>query len=189
MQELNEIIAQCKKQDTRAEYALYQKCFTLLMPICYRYSANRDDALDLLNKGFLKILNNISKYDEQQAFGKWAKSILINSIIDEFRMNKKYRENQQVTDFSTFSSNEHPFDINKAEQKLSAEEVLTQIGKLPKMSKEVLNLYVFEGLSHKEISLSLNISEGTSRWHLSNARTLLKEKLSTILSSLKMLVL
>ncbi len=189
MQELETIIAQCKKQDTKAEYALYKKCFTMLMPICYRYSSNRDDALDLLNKGFLKILNNINKYNEALDFNKWAKSILINAIIDEFRMNKKYREHQEITDFSSFNGNIDSFDINKAEQKLNAQEVLVQIGKLPKMSKEVLNLFVFEGLNHKEIAEALQINEGTSRWHLSNARALLKGKLSNMLSSLKMLVL
>ncbi len=189
MKDLQEIIAKCKKQDTRAEYALYKLCFTMLMPICYRYSASRDDALDLLNKGFYKILKNITKYKEELEFSKWAKTILINSIIDEFRMAKKYKESQQVTDFTVFNNIDHPFDINKAEQKLSAEEVISQIGKLPNMSKEVMNLYVFEGLSHREISVSLNISEGTSRWHLSNARSILKEKLGNVLSSLKMLIL
>ncbi len=178
------IIEACLKQDTRAEYALYNACFQTLMSICYRYTRNEDDAADLVNKCFLKVLKNLSKYDEKQPFNKWIVTIMINTIIDEFRSNKTYKTMMQHIDIYP---TELPTSVslNFAESKLNAEDIHRCINKLPDASKMVLNLFVFEGLSHKEIAQSLSISEGTSKWHLSNARGLLKKILKDAMSSIK----
>ena len=47
--------------------------------------------------------------------------------------------------------------------------------KLPDMSRKVFNLYAVDGYSHKEIAELFNISVGTSKWHVSNARSELKK--------------
>lgn len=183
-----DIIKACLNKDTRAEYALYNACFQTLMSVCYRYTRNEDDAADLVNRCFLKILNNLGKYDFKQPFNKWMVTIMIHTIIDEFRSNKTYKTLMTHTDiFPT----ELPgsVSINSGESKLNAEDIHRCIAKLPDASKMVLNLYVFEGLSHKEIASALEISEGTSKWHLSNARTLLKKLLKDAMSSLKIFAL
>jgi RNA polymerase sigma-70 factor (ECF subfamily) len=83
----------------------------------------------------------------------------------------------------------HPVDINTAEQKISIDEIINEIRKLPDTEMKVFNMIIFDGLTHKDVSKKLNIPEGTSRWHLANARTFLKKRLSTLLFSIKMLVL
>jgi RNA polymerase sigma factor (sigma-70 family) len=183
------LIRACLKQDTRAEYALYKACFQPLMAICYRYTKNKDDALDLLNKGFLKIIMNLNQYDTTKAFDKWAKSILINAIIDEFRKNRKDKELMKPFDMNELSISMHPVDINNAEANLTAEEVHSYIAKIPETSRMVLNMYSFEGMSHKEIAEQLNISEGTSKWHLSNARSMLKQFISKAMLAIRSYVL
>src|SRR5688572_1334106 len=95
-----ELINRCIKRDAKAEYALYKECYPMLMPICSRYGRQEDDAVDLLNRGFYKILSNLGAYDQDKPFDKWAKSILINTIIDEFRANKNEREHFVKTDMS-----------------------------------------------------------------------------------------
>jgi RNA polymerase sigma factor (sigma-70 family) len=182
------IIKACLKQDTRAEYALYSACFQPLMSVCYRYTRSEDDAADLLNKGFLKILMNLEKYDPKQPFKKWIVSIMINTIIDEFRSNKTYKTLIQHTDIYP---TEHPssVDLNDAEAKLNTEDIHKCINKLPDASRMVLNMYVFEGMTHKEIAQALTISEGTSKWHLSNARNLLKQIMRGAMATLKVCAL
>lgn len=182
------IIKACLKRDTRAENALYSACFQTLMSICYRYTRSEDDAADLLNKGFLKILTHLDKYDTNQPFKKWMVSVMINTIIDEFRSNKTYKTLMQHTDIypvETMSS----IDLNGAEAKLNAEDIHRCINKLPDASKMVLNMFVFEGMSHKEIAKALTISEGTSKWHLSNARNLLKQIMKSAMASIKVYAL
>ncbi|TAE86261.1 MAG: RNA polymerase sigma factor [Bacteroidetes bacterium] len=168
------IIEGCIKQDRKAEYALYKYCFALLMPICYRYQKSKDDAGDLLNKGFLKIILNLKQYKQDQPFEHWIKRIMVNAIIDEFRTNKPYKQTMSQTDMSELHQQYHPVDTNEAEGHLHAEELHRYISHLPQASKMVLNLFVFEGYSHKEIAKQLGITEGTSKWHLANARQLLK---------------
>jgi RNA polymerase sigma factor (sigma-70 family) len=184
----NTLIRACLKQDTRAEYALYNECFQTLMSVCYRYTRNEDDAADLVNKGFLKILTNLSKYDETKPFNKWAVSVMINTVIDEFRSNKTYKTLMQHTDIypvEAFNS----LSINEAEVRFNTDDIMKCINKLPDASKMVLNLYVFEGLTHKEIGKELSISEGTSKWHLSNARNLLKQIMNKSMNTIKTIAL
>jgi len=189
MQEIdNNIIKGCIQKDTKAEYAMYKICFQPMMSICYRYTRNEDDAADLVNKGFLKILNNIGKYDIKLPFNKWMATILMNTIIDEFRSNKTYKTLMQHTDLYPVE-NSSSVDLNDAEYKLNSADIHKCINKLPDASKMVLNLYVFEGLTHKEIGKELAISEGTSKWHLSNARNLLKEIMRKAMRSAKVYIL
>jgi RNA polymerase sigma factor (sigma-70 family) len=183
------IISACINRDTRAEYTLYRECYSSLMGICRRYVHNDDDAAELLNQGFLKILNNLKAYDETKPFDKWAKSILINTIIDDFRKNKKYKTTYTVSDELEASTSLHPVDVNTAESKISVNEMLTQIRRLPDGCREVFNLYVFEDMSHKQISETLSIPEGTSRWLLNNARVKLRKSFASFISTVKAMVL
>lgn len=183
------IIKACIKQDTKASYALYRYCFALLMPVCYRYTRNEEDAADLLNKGFLKIHTNLARYSEDRLFDAWARKIMMNTIIDEYRNNKTYKETMMNVDMSDLGQQYHPVDWNEAEARINNKELKKYIDKLPEASKVVLNLFVFDGLSHKEIASQLSISEGTSKWHLNHARVLLKKMMSGVLSTLKMYVL
>jgi RNA polymerase sigma-70 factor (ECF subfamily) len=50
---------------------------------------------------------------------------------------------------------------------------------LPFATQTVFNLSVLDGFTHKEISEQLNISEGTSRWHLTEAKKKLRVLLET----------
>ena len=182
------LISKCKNKDIRAEYELYKECFALLMGICSRYTVNKDDAVDLLNRAYLKILNNLEKFDESKSFEKWAKSIMVNTVIDEFRKAKNYKELFVQGDMDDLPTYKHPYDLNDAEERLDAKDIMKEIKRLPDGCKEVFNLYVFEGLSHQEISKSLNIAESTSRWHLAKARTMLKERFGKLISSLNIKV-
>jgi DNA-directed RNA polymerase specialized sigma24 family protein len=56
---------------------------------------------------------------------------------------------------------------------------------LPASTRAVFNMYVMEGYSHKEIGKILSISEGTSKWHLSEGRRVLKERIERLQLHLK----
>jgi len=189
MKDLKLLISKCINKDKRAEYELYRECFALLMGICSRYTVNNDDAIDLLNRSFLKIITSLSSYDENRSFEKWAKTILVNTVIDEFRKGKNYRNLFVESDIDEIPLSKQPFDFNTAEDKLNAKDILKEIQKLPEGCREVLNLFVFEGLSHQEISVSLNIAQSTSRWQLAKARAILKTRFDKLLTTKKVEVL
>lgn len=174
MQVNPDLLARCRKNDRKAHNELYRHCFGFLMAICLRYSSNRDDAEALLNQAFLKIITNLDKFRDDVPFGSWISRITVNTIIDEFRRDKKRRENLTSVDFQEVRTG-HPVDFNEAAQLLDAEELEKMIQQLPDMSRKVFNLYAIEGYSHKEIGDMLAISDGTSKWHVSFARKSLQE--------------
>ena len=180
MPELNELIYKCLQKDKRSEYQLYRTCFSMLMRICIRYTKNEDDAAAQLNAGFYKILTNLSSYDSTRSFDTWAKSIMINTIIDEFKMNKRFNQTMKPVDFIEFDTSMHPKNMNEAEQNLNFNELLKIIQKLPEPEQTIFNLFVFDGFSHKEISKTIGVPESTSRWHLANARKFLQTKINAL---------
>jgi len=183
--ELQQLIGLCLKQDRKAESALYKYCFTKLMPVCHKYYKSKDDSVEQLNKSYLKILNNLSKYDDSKSFDAWIKTIAVNTIIDEFRVNNKRNALFIDKDYEEAALNYYSFNLNEAEAKLTADDIQVQIQKLPESSKMVFNLFTVDGYSHKEIGEMLGINEGTSKWHLNNARKILKKKLIDMFPQLK----
>lgn len=168
------LLASCRKNDRKAHNELYRHCFGFIMAICLRYSSNREDAEALLNVAFLKIITHLNKYNEDVPFGSWVSRITVNTIIDEFRRDKKRREHMSSVDFQE-AQYSHPVDFNEAAQELDAQELEKMIQRLPDMSRKVFNLYAIEGYTHKEIGEMLAISDGTSKWHVSFARKSLQE--------------
>ena len=178
---MKRLLQDCKNGDRKAQYQLYRHCFALLMGVCYRYKNQEEDAAALMNAGFLKILTNLDKYKPEIPFEAWAKRIMINTIIDEFRKNRKVRELIEYKDFSETDDFEAFIDFNKAAEAFDAEELENLIKKLPPVSQKVFNLYAIDGYKHQEISELLDISEGTSKWHLSFARKKLQEMLGDLM--------
>lgn len=175
-----EIIRLCIKDDRKAINLLYEYGFRMLMPICFRYNHNEEDARASYNLGFIKILKGLEKLDENANFNAWAKRLMVNALIDEYRKNKKYNtqiqksDNERELDFYSTGSN------NAAESNLGCENIMMLVGELPVTTGHVFNLYVIDGYSHKEIGDQLEMSEGTSKWHLSTARKMLREKLDRL---------
>ena len=109
------------------------------------------------------------------------------NIIDDFRKNKKHGV-LNYKEFQDFESYTDLIDYNQADTDINTEYIYRFINKLPHTSKQVFNLYVVEGYSHKEIAKSLDIAEGTSKWHLSYARKFLQEAILAGTTKTKVLI-
>jgi RNA polymerase sigma factor (sigma-70 family) len=169
------LIELCIKHDRKAEYELYKQSYSFLMSICMRYAKNKDAASEVLNMGYLKILNNLSLYKPEVSFKAWISRIMVNTLIDEYRKNK--REREKVSYVEEYFDNVNFSDVNEAIGRINYNELLEYINNLPEATKKVFNLFVIDGFSHKEIADLLGISEGTSKWHLNAARQKLKEQI------------
>ncbi len=175
-----EIIEGCLRNERRSQNELYKQSYSMLMGICLRYEKNKEDAEVLLNSSFFKILTKIDKYQRDIPFEAWAKRVTINTIIDEFR--KRKNDKHQFVETFDHSMPIESMDFNEADQRFDAEDLENMIRNLPPMSQKVFNLYIVDGYNHKEIGEMLNISEGTSKWHLSSARKTMKEMLKKVMN-------
>lgn len=183
-----QLLNDCQQGDQKAQYKLYRLCFPMLMSVCMRYKKQEADAVAVLNVGFLKILNGLATYKSTVPFEAWIRRIMINTIIDEFRKDRKVKELIEYKDFSD-QSTEYigQLDFNKADQLFDAEQLEALIHQLPPVSQKVFNLFAIDGYSHMEIGEMLGISNGTSKWHISFARKKLKEMMQELLNKSKVI--
>ena len=187
MQIPRDIIQGCKARDRRSQHRLYELCFSLLMGVCRRYYYNDDEVRGVLNLGFLKIVTQLDKWSDHIPFEAWARRVMINTIIDEFRKNKKEKTLMSYQDHTDEQNiNSGGVDYNQADLVFDAGDLEAMISRLPAMGQKVFNLFAIDGFSHKEIAAMLNISEGTSKFHLSSARSKLKQMLTMGMAEVKL---
>lgn len=108
---------------------------------------------------------------------------MINTLIDDFRKYKKEKELIVYAETGTLESGGKAVDYNEADKHFDADHIEQIINTLPMLPRQVFNLFAIDGYSHKEIGEELGISEGTSKWYLSNARKLIKEQLNKGMST------
>lgn len=157
------------------------------MSVCMRYKRDHDEAASAVNEGFLKILNNLEKYDSKLPFEAWIKRIMINHVIDDFRKNRKVQELIEYADFSERNEIDDPVDYNEADILFDTGDIEEMIKTLPPVTQKVFNLFAIDGYAHKEIAEFLNMSEGTSKWHLNSARKKLIDLLNKNVNSQKVI--
>lgn len=130
-------------------------------------------AEEILNNGFLKVFQKIDSFKFEGSFEGWVRRVIYHSIFDYIRQNNKYDEKIVFVEKDEVISH----DLSS---KMQYDELIKLVQKLNENTRAVFNMYVIEGLSHKEISEEMNISEGTSKWHLFEARRILKLKVENL---------
>ena len=170
--EENDLIQACVRQERWAQQRLYEDHYSKLMGVCLRYSNNKEDALDILHEGFIKVFRNISKYLSGTSLIAWMRRIMVNTAIDYYRKSIRRRTDDLETAYDVRTSD--PDAISQCSEK----EILAAIQTLSPAYRSVFNLYVIEGFAHKEIAEQLGITESTSRSNLVKARAKLKEILA-----------
>jgi RNA polymerase sigma factor (sigma-70 family) len=171
------LIERCIREEPKAQYEMYRALFSLMMSVCTRYERNRQDAESKMNAGFLKILTHLKERKEEVPFELWVRRIMINTVIDDHRKNKSRKTTETLTEEIGETDVKV---VNDYLNQMEAEEFERMMQGLPEMSGRVFNLYAIDGFSYKEISDMLEMSEGTARWHVSQARTLLQKDIMTV---------
>lgn len=175
MQENFDLIKGCQKGDRKAQEALYKDYYRAMATICMRYMRNEEDAVEVLNNGFLKVFKNIDRYDATKgALYTWIRTIVVNSCLDFIRSKHGSENHAELTDAT------EAHIPAEAVSQMKTNELLQLVRRLAPATQAVFNLYVIEGYNHKEIGQLLGISDGTSKWHLSAARKTLQQMLKTM---------
>lgn len=167
-----DLIKGCIKEIKSFQKELYQRYSGKLLVVCKRYAKQQPEAEDILQEVFIKIFNNITKFQHKGSFEGWIRRIAVNTSIKYYRRIRFQKEILGVEDYQTNFSDPKVMDY------LSEQELLKLIENLPEGYKVVFNLFAIEGFSHKEISDLLGIQESTSRSQLVKARKLLQKKIN-----------
>ena len=173
-----QLISACKRQDRNAQKELYETYGPKMMGVCLRYTNNDDSARDLLHDGFIQIFTQIGSYKGEGSFEGWLRRIFVNLALNNYRQESKHKkllENIKAEEIEI--ADDDFFDVTE----ITREELLNMIRELPPGYRTVVNLFIFEEMSHKEIGEMLGINEAASRSQYSRAKALLHKKLSAIL--------
>jgi RNA polymerase sigma factor (sigma-70 family) len=141
-----------------------------MMAVCVRYVGDWHIAEDIMLGGFQKFFLRVKDFDYtgEASLRAYIKRIMVNECLMHLRSLK-----------INYAGDEFFADIQQQGEtvldKLAADELFALISKLPDGYRTVFNLFVVEGLSHKEIAVALSISEGTSKSQLNKARKLLQQ--------------
>jgi len=169
------LIKACAKGDSQAQRELYEKYGPALMGLCMRYAGNREDAEEIFHDCLIKVFNHIKTFKAESSLKTWVSRIGINSALDFLRKRKKTLFLSHISDYDREIVDT---DII-AEVSLEAETAMNLLKTMPVNQQVIINLFIVEEMSHKEISAQLGISEEASRVQLSRA----KKALSNIINN------
>jgi RNA polymerase sigma-70 factor, ECF subfamily len=162
-------------------YAIYSP---RLYYLCLRMTGNPDDAEDLSQEAFLRVIQKLDSYRGESALYTWLRRLTINVVLLRFQKASWRREVslEELTASSPLFGG-HPreeFSRDDPELAGAVDRVLLEraIDRLPAGFKAVFVLHDIEGYDHSEISRLMGCSIGTSKSQLHKARLKLREFLS-----------
>lgn len=168
MEDITHIIEGCKKQDQGCQEKLYRQFYPALFALCKTFFEDKHDILTALNNGMLRAYKNINQYDQSKGtFFNWVYTIVRNAALTLIR-DKKSNLTFELKENLQESAGNNPF------KELEWKDIYFYLDKLPPNTRCVCSLHYLEGFSIKEIANSIDMKEGTVKWHLNECRTKLK---------------
>ena len=173
-----QLIEAIRSGDKEALRRLYERFSRFAMGVTLRYVPKRDDALDIVQDSFISILTSIGsfEYRGEGSLRSWVSKIVSHHAIDWIKKHQLLLFSDQMSDEI---EEDEDSDIEAVPQELMNE----MIGQLPIRYRVIVNLRAFEGLSHKNIALRLDISEKASVTLFSRAKRKLAKMIKEYLNS------
>lgn len=168
------LIKGCISGDRASQAKLYSLYARKMMGVCMWYARNREEAEEILQDGFMRVFTYIKKFSGEGSFEGWIRTTMVSAALSKYR-NKSYHLRPVVQ----FDSDTHEVaEEARFASQYDEKELVKLVQILTPAYRMVFNLYVFEGMKHREIAEALKISEGTSKRNLADARKILQTALT-----------
>ncbi len=174
MEEIKNIIKECASGNVRAQETLYRMLAPKMFGVCLRYAKDRTEAEDNLQEGFIRVFTHIKKFRYEGSLEGWVRRIMVNVSLEKFRKQYVMHPVEDIQSYET------PRVHDEIIGKMTVDELIELIRELPPRYRMVFNLYVIEGMNHKEIGSEMGITEGTSKSNLARARDILKRRIEKL---------
>ncbi len=164
MKDLPAILSRCKKNDRNAQALLYNWLAPSLLAVCVRYLKDRAEAEDVMQDTFVKLFTSLDSFKNEGSFEGWARRIAVNTSLSRLKQKNRiwFERNLQLVENVDFTEEEH--------HDLAAADIMACMEALPAGYRIIVNLFLVEDFSHREIAEKLGISESTSRSQYARAR-------------------
>jgi RNA polymerase sigma-70 factor (ECF subfamily) len=162
------LISSCLKGNRLAQFQLYQAYSKPMFNLCVRMMGNNHDAEDALQIAFTYVFLKLKSYRYEASLGSWIRKIVLNTCLNQIKRNKPSWIDLEEIEIEERTGNQEEINFN-------FKIIENCLLKLPDGYRVVLNLYLFEGYDHSEISQILGITESTSKSQYSRAKSKLKD--------------
>jgi len=187
------LVQKCRQGDSAATERLFlryqNRIYNTILKIC----ANTDDAAELTQETFVKIIENIDKFESRSSFYTWAFRIAVNLTLNYCQRDSRLGQRsldaedneydkqakQELKDLLADDNSPDPAVV--AQNKELCEIVVAALMKLDEAQRAVVVLRDIEGMNYTQIAKVLDIELGTVRSRLSRARSNLREIMETFL--------
>lgn len=169
-QKLKTIIEGSIKGDKACQRQLFDMYHSFVFSQCLKYVNDYQLAEEVVQDAWIMIFNGLSSYTEEGNFKAWIKTIAIR------RAWKAINKIRPLIEMPSEEIHESNASENQVLDKMTCDEVLDLLQSLPTGPRTVFKMAIIDQLNHSEIAKILEITESTSRVHLTNARKMLKEK-------------
>ena len=176
---VKELVERIRQKDQRAMSRFYQQYVGELSSVCDRNVHSEDDATDVLQNSFVKIFTSLPtiEYRSDEALRGWMRRVVASEALLFLRRQKKLHFESVMAQMTLLDDDE------PQSEQISPDMLHQLINELPDGYRTVLNLYVFEGYSHKQIAELLGITESTSASQLYYAKQVLARRIRGIINS------
>ena len=177
LEQPKELIQACINGDRHSQSKLYEQFSPKMFAVCMRYSRSREEAEEIMQEGFVQVFKSLRNFKYAGSFEGWIRKIMVYCAIQQYRSKSKMHPvvNIETTQTEQISKEDILARIQK-------KELLQMVQALSPAYRMVFNLYVFEGMKHREIAKELGISEGTSKSNFFDAKQILQK---AVINSLK----
>lgn len=171
--DIEQLIRSCIAGERSSQARLYNMYAHRMMGVCMWYARNKEEAEEILQDGFMRVFTYLHKYAGTGSFEGWIRKIMVNAALFKYRSKSHLRPVLKLdADSADITEN------NSVIAYLDAKELVALVQTLTPGYRMVFNLYVLEGMKHREIAEILGISENTSKSNLADARAILKKALT-----------
>lgn len=172
-----------ENRSEQAAYNLVQKYRKFVYLIVLQKINNTDDAKDITQDIFIKVLNILNKFDNRSSFKTWLYRIAVNETVNVLRK-KKVRQffslshNEEDENQPQFKD-ESPNPEERYEESELHKQLMNALNKLPQKQKETFMFRYFDELTYEEISEITGVSVGALKANYFHAI----KKLSSLLKN------
>jgi RNA polymerase sigma factor (sigma-70 family) len=170
------LIQSCINGDRFPQSRLYEQFSSKMLGVCFRYSKSREEAEEIMQEGFVQVFKSLRNFKYQGSLEGWIRKIMVYCAIQHYRAKPKM---YPVVDIENVTGQQMCNEDILA--RLHKKELLEMVQALSPAYRIVFNLYVFEGMKHREIAQQLGISEGTSKSNLFDAKKILQKAIANSL--------
>lgn len=168
--QIQELVQKSIRGNKGSQYTLYNHYSDAMFFVCNRLLHDNSDAEEVLQDSFIQAFDKLHQLKEASTFGVWLKKIVINKCLNQLRK-KKLNFVEIGSDIPNETEDEQVYTLDYTT-------INEAINTLPTSCRIIFNLFLVDGLKHREIAELLGISVSTSKSQYLRAKQLLKIKLN-----------